>query len=130
MSKGVNKAILVGNLGADPDIKYTPGGAAVSTFSIATTESRKDKEGNWNDHTEWHKIVTWNKMAETASEYLKKGSQVYIEGRIQTRSWEDKEGNKRYQTEIVAQNLQMLGSKPSGSNSGSESTEETSDLPF
>ena len=111
MARGVNKVFLIGNLGADPDLRYTPNGAAVASFSVATTEGRKDKDGNWKDHTEWHRVVTWNKLAETAGEYLKKGSQVYIEGRIQTRQWDDKEGVKRYTTEIVAQNLQILGRK-------------------
>ena len=111
MARGVNKVFLIGNLGADPDLRYTPNGAAVASFSVATTEGRKDKDGNWKDHTEWHRVVTWNKLAETAGEYLKKGSQVYIEGRIQTREWDDKEGVKRYTTEIVAQNLQILGRK-------------------
>ncbi len=140
MSRGVNKVILIGNLGQDPELKYTPNGHAVSTFSIATTEGRKDKDGNWNDHTEWHRVVTWNKTAETAGEYLKKGSQVYIEGRIQTRQWDDKEGVKRYTTEIVAQNLQMLGRRSDGAPAPTDdfpaepnqesSGDESSDLPF
>ena len=109
MSRGVNKVILIGNLGGDPELKYTQNGHAVATFNVATTERRPDKDNNWTDHTEWHRVVTWRKLAETVGEYLKKGSQVYIEGRIQTRQWEDKDGVKRYQTEIVAQNLQMLG---------------------
>ncbi len=142
MSRGVNKVILIGNLGGDPELRYTPNGHAVASFNIATTEGRKDKDGNWNDHTEWHRVVTWNKLAETAGEYLKKGSQVYIEGRIQTRQWEDKEGVKRYQTEIVAQNLQMLGRRSDGAPAATDDFpaepepdkesggDESSDLPF
>jgi len=105
----VNKAILVGNLGADPEVRYTTSGKAVATFNVATKQwAGKDaeKEGK----TEWHRIVAWERLAEICGEYLKKGSQVYIEGRIQTRSWEDRDGNKRYTTEIVAQTMQMLGS--------------------
>ncbi len=142
MARGVNKAILIGNLGSDPELRYTPNGHAVATFNIATNERRPDKDGNFQDHTEWHKVVAWRKLAETVGEYLKKGSQVYIEGRIQTRKWEDKEGVTRYQTEIVAQNLQMLGGRrPEGSAEpgGEELTDEPpedaaaegdSDLPF
>jgi len=107
----VNKAILVGNLGQDPEIKYTQSGMAVANFSMATQE-KWEKDGNKQEKTEWHRIVAWGKLAEICSEYLKKGSPVYIEGRIQTRSWEDKEGIKKYTTEIVANSMQMLGSKP------------------
>lgn len=124
MSRGVNKAILIGNLGSDPELKYTPNGIAVASFSLATNERRQDKDGNYKDHTEWHKIVAWRKLAETVGEYLKKGSQVYIEGKIQTRSWEDQNGNKRYQTEIVAQNLQMLGRRPGDMSSHDETMSE------
>ena len=95
-SKGsVNKVILVGNLGQDPELRYTPSGAAVTNFSIATNEVWKDKDGNQQDRTEWHRVVLWTRLAEIAGEYLKKGSKVYIEGRLQTRSWEDKEGVKK-----------------------------------
>lgn len=118
MSRGVNKAILIGNLGNDPELKYTPNGIAVASFSLATNERRQDKDGNYKDYTEWHRIVAWRKLAETVGEYLKKGSQVYIEGKIQTRQWEDQNGVKRYQTEIVAQNLQMLGRRPSDASAG------------
>ncbi len=109
----VNKAILVGNLGSDPEIRYTPSGTAVANFSIATHEQWTNKDGEKGERTEWHRIVAWARLGEICGEYLHKGSQVYIEGRIQTRSWEDRDGNKRYTTEIVAQTMQMLGS-PSG----------------
>lgn len=107
----VNKVILIGNLGKDPELRYTPGGKAVASFSLATTERWRDSEGVMQDKTEWHNIVVWGRQAETAKEYLAKGRQVYVEGRIQTRSWEDKDGNTRYTTEIVAQRLQFLGSR-------------------
>ncbi len=110
----VNKAILVGNLGADPEIRYTPGGSAVANFNMATQEQWTGKDGERNERTEWHRIVAWGRLGEICGEYLHKGSQVYIEGRLQTRSWEDREGNKRYTTEIVAQNMQMLGSPSRG----------------
>lgn len=105
----INKAIILGNLGKDPDIRYMPNGDAVANFSIATTESWKDKNGEKQEKTEWHNISAFKKLAEIVGAYLKKGSQVYIEGRIQTRKWQDKEGNDRYTTEIVADKLQMLG---------------------
>ncbi|MEK6790449.1 MAG: single-stranded DNA-binding protein [Deltaproteobacteria bacterium] len=114
---GVNKVIILGNLGKDPEIRYAPSGIAVTTFSVATTESWKDKEGNKQDKTEWHRVVAFGKLAEICGEYLKKGKQVYIEGKIQTRSWEDKDGVKKYTTEIVAGTMQMLGS-PKGEASG------------
>jgi single-strand DNA-binding protein len=114
MARGLNKVMLIGHLGRDPELKYTPGGAAVATFSLATTEGYKDKEGNWQERPEWHRIVVWNKPAETASEYLKKGQQVYVEGRLQTRSWQDKDGVTRYTTEIVAQTFLFLGRKADG----------------
>jgi single-strand DNA-binding protein len=108
---GINKAIIVGNLGRDPEMRYTPSGVPVATFSVATSDEWKDKEtGSKQERTEWHRIVAWRGLAEVCGKYLRKGSQVYIEGRIQTRSWEDKEGMQRYTTEIVAQNMQMLGS--------------------
>jgi single-strand DNA-binding protein len=105
----VNKAILVGNLGADPELRYTPSGKAVANFTIATREQWTGKDGQKEEKTEWHRIVAWARLGEICGEYLKKGSQVYIEGRLQTRSWEDRDGNKRYTTEIVAQTMQMLG---------------------
>ena len=105
----VNKVIIVGNVGRDPELRYTQSGQPVASFSIATNERFKDKDGNWKDRTEWHRIVAWARLAEICGEYLRKGSQVYVEGRIQTRDWEDKEGNKRQTTEIIALCLQMLG---------------------
>ncbi len=105
---GLNKAILIGNLGRDPEVRYTPDGLAVANFSIATSEKWKDET-----RTEWHRIVAFGKLGEICGEYLSKGKQVYIEGRIQTREWEDRDGNKRYTTEIVANNMIMLGSKNS-----------------
>jgi len=116
---GVNKVILIGNLGRDPELRYTPGGQAVGNFPLATSEKWRDREGNMQDRTEWHNIVVWGRQAETAKEYLVKGRSVYIEGRIQTRSWEDKEGNKRYTTEVIAARLQFLGGRDSGAPSGS-----------
>jgi len=108
----VNKVILVGNLGADPDVRYLPSGQPVSNFNIATTERWTGKDGNPGEKTEWHRIVVFGKQAENCKEYLKKGRQVYVEGRLQTREWNDKEGNKRTTTEIVAQMVQFLGSGP------------------
>ncbi|MFQ5442520.1 MAG: single-stranded DNA-binding protein [Thermodesulfobacteriota bacterium] len=108
---GVNKVILVGNLGADPEIRYTPSGTAVANLRLATSETRTNKEGQKETKTEWHRIVTFGKLAEICGEYLSKGRQIYIEGRIQTRSWEDRDGNKKYTTEIVANSMQMLGTK-------------------
>ena len=105
----VNKVILVGNVGRDPELRYTQGGQPVASFSVATNERFKDRDGNWKDRTEWHRIVAWARLAEICGEYLRKGRQVYIEWRIQTRDWEDKEGNKRQTTEIVALGMQMLG---------------------
>jgi single-strand DNA-binding protein len=117
MARGINKVILVGNLGNDPDVRYTAGGAAVSNVSIATSESWKDREtGEPQEKTEWHRVVFFGKLAEIVAEYLKKGSQVYVEGRLQTRKWQDKEGNDRYTTEIVANEMQMLGSRGGTSN--------------
>jgi single-strand DNA-binding protein len=107
----VNKVILLGRLGRDPELRYTPSGAAVASFSIATDLAWKDQEGNQKQQTEWHRIVAWRKTAEIASNYLKKGSQVYIEGRLQTRSWNDKNNVTRYTTEVVAENLVLIGSK-------------------
>jgi single-strand DNA-binding protein len=109
MAGGVNKAILVGNLGSDPEMRYTPSGQGVCEFRVATNESWNDKNGQRQERTEWHRIVVWGKRAEVCSKYLAKGRSVYVEGRIQTRTYDDKEGNKRYITEIVAQDVQFLG---------------------
>lgn len=111
MARGINKVILVGNMGNDPEVRYTPAGAAVTTISIATTESWKDKEGNKQEKTEWHRVVFFGRLAEIAGEYLKKGSQVYIEGKLRTNKWQDKEGQDRYTTEILANEMQMLGGR-------------------
>lgn len=138
----VNKAILIGNLGADPELRYTPSGTAVASFNIATTERFKDKNGENQERTEWHSIVCWGRLGELANEYLKKGRSVYIEGRIQTRNYEDKDGIKRYKTEIVALQMQFLGSRtqesqpasaaPSSSSAPSEPDipADDDDLPF
>jgi single-strand DNA-binding protein len=115
MAKGINKAILIGNLGGDPEVRYMPSGGAVTSISIATSESWKDKQSNeTQERTEWHRIVFFNRLAEIAGEYLRKGSKVYIEGRIQTRKWQDKNGQDRYTTEIVANEMQMLDSRGAG----------------
>ena len=108
-SRGVNKVILIGHLGADPEIRYTSGGAAVANLRLATTENWVDKTGQRTERTEWHRVVLWGKTAETASQYLTKGRQVYIEGRLQTREWQDKDGNKRFTTEIAGNTMLMLG---------------------
>lgn len=114
--KSVNKVILVGNLGKDPEVKYTPQGTAVAKVTLATNERYKDKDGNWQDRTEWHNVVLWQRLAEIAGEYLKKGGKVYIEGRLQTRSWDDKQtGQKKYMTEVVANDLVLLGGRGEGS---------------
>jgi len=110
-SKGVNKVILVGNLGQDPEVKYMPNGNAVTNISVATSESWKDQQGQPVERTEWHRIVMFRKLAEIAGQYLRKGSQVYLEGKLQTRKWQDQNGQDRYTTEIVADQMQMLGGR-------------------
>ncbi len=114
----VNKAILVGNVGKDPEVRYLEGGTAVASFSLATSEVYKNKSGEKVTQTEWHNIVAWRHLAELAEKYITKGKQLYIEGRITTRSWDDKDGNKRYTTEIVANSIQMLGRKGDENNGG------------
>lgn len=109
----VNKVILIGNLGKDPEIKYTPGGSAVASFPVATTDRWTDKGGQKQERTEWHNIVVWARQAELANQYLRKGSPVYLEGRLQTRSWDDRDGNKKYRTEIVCTQMQFLSGGPS-----------------
>lgn len=145
----INKVILVGNLGKDPELRYTPAGQAVATFSLATSERYKDRNGEMQEKTEWHNIVAWRQLAEICGKYLHKGRQVYIEGRIQTRSYDDRDGNKKYITEIVADQMQMLGrggeeggaerrsesrpsSRPSSQGSGSTTPayEDFADPPF
>ena len=123
---GINKVILIGRLGSDPEVRYTPSGVAVANFSVATSEEWKDKDsGEKKERTEWHRIVAWRRLGEICGEYLSKGRQVYVEGRLQTRSWDDRDGNKKYTTEIVASDIQFLGSrdmsdggKPSGGTGG------------
>jgi single-strand DNA-binding protein len=141
---GINKVILIGRLGNDPEVRYTPSGSAVANFSIATSDEWTDKDsGERKERTEWHRIVAWNRLGEICGEYLSKGRQVYVEGRLQTRSWEDRDGNKRYTTEIVASEVQFLGGRDSGSSgrdasrssgpedSGSPGTgPEEDDIPF
>lgn len=114
----LNKATLIGRLGGDPEVRYTQSGTAVANFTVATSERWKDKDGQQQEQTEWHRIVAFARLGEICGEYLSKGSQVYIEGRIQTRSWDDKDGNKRYTTEIVAREMKMLGSKNDNSGGG------------
>ena len=138
---GVNKVILIGNLGKDPEVRYLDSGVAVANFSLATTENYKNKEGERISQTEWHNIVLWRGLAEVAEKWLKKGSSVYIEGKIRHRKWEDKEGNTRYTTEILGDNMTMLGKKDDNSSDAPESTvttdeesvpeaEKGDDLPF
>jgi single-strand DNA-binding protein len=120
MARGVNKVILVGNLGKDPETRYMPSGSAVTNLTLATSESWKDKQsGEAQERTEWHKVAMFGRLAEIAAEYLRKGSQVYIEGKLRTRKWQDKEGKDRWTTEIVADEMQMLGSKGGGGASAS-----------
>jgi single-strand DNA-binding protein len=119
MPKSINKVILIGNLGKDPEVKYTPSGLPVAKFSLATGERYKDKDGQWQERTEWHNIVAWQRLAEIVGEYVKKGSKLYIEGRIHTNSWEDKQsGEKKYRTEIVASDLVLLSGRGEGAESG------------
>ena len=115
---GVNKVILVGNLGADPELKYLPSGVPVVNFSLATSESWTDKDGERQERTEWHRLVRWRKLAEIAEKYLRKGSKLYVEGKLQTRSWDDQSGQKRYTTEIVVNDMQMLDGRSDMSGGG------------
>jgi single-strand DNA-binding protein len=119
----VNKVILVGNLGRDAELRYTPGGAAVATLNLATTEVWNDKSGQRQEKTEWHRIVLWGKQAESLQEYLTKGKQIYVEGRLQTRQWDDKDGNKKYTTEIKADRITLLGGGGGGRSGGMERAE-------
>ena len=119
MSNGLNKVLIIGNLGADPDVKFTQAGSPVANLSIATTERWKDKSsGEQKEKVEWHRVVLFDRLAEIAQEYLKKGSQIYVEGKLQTRSWEDDKGEKKYTTEVIARELTMLGSKSSSNEAG------------
>jgi single-strand DNA-binding protein len=121
--KGVNKVILLGNLGKDPEVKFTPSGTAVAKFTVATSDRFKDKDGQWQDRTEWHNVTAWARTAEIAGEYLKKGNKVYIEGSLRTHSWDDKQsGQKKYMTEIVVNDLVLLGGRgESGGDPGGHS---------
>ena len=115
MARGINKVILVGNLGGDPETRYMPSGSAVTNLRLATNERRKDKQsGEFTDYTEWHRVVLFDKLAEIAAEYLRKGSQVYVEGKIRTNKWQDRDGNDRWTTEIIANEMQMLGGRGGG----------------
>jgi len=145
---GVNKVILIGHLGGDPTVRFTQGGTAVANFNIATTERFNNRNGEREERTEWHRVVAWGKLAEICQQYLKKGKQVYIEGRLQTRQWEDQQGQKKYTTEIVANNMQMLGRagdvadvpsqdndnnyapEPQGASRGGGGPADDDDLPF
>jgi single-strand DNA-binding protein len=118
MAQGLNKAILIGNLGTDPEVRYTQGNQAVAKFRLATTETYLDRSKTQQSRTEWHNVVAWGRTAETVSRFLRKGRQVYVEGRIQTRQWEDREGNKRYTTEVVAQRVLFLGGRGDGDGAG------------
>ena len=122
MARGLNKVMLIGNLGADPEVRYTGGGSAVANVRLATAESWRDKDsGEQQERTEWHRVVFFGRLAEIVGEYLRKGSQVYVEGRLQTRKWQDRDGNDRYTTEIVANEMQMLGSRGGGGGSAAAS---------
>lgn len=124
MPKSINKVILVGNVGKDPEVKYTPSGIAVAKFSLATNEKFKDKSGEWQDRTEWHNILAWQRLAETVGEHVHKGTKLYIEGKLQTSTWEDRNtGEKKYRTEIVARDIVLLGSLET-SGDGNRSSEE------
>lgn len=121
MARGINKVILVGNVGTDPDVRYLPNGNAVTTLSIATSESWKDKTtGEKQDRTEWHRVVCFNRLGEIAGEYVRKGSKLYVEGSLRTRKWQDQQGQDRYTTEIIAADIQMLDSKGNSSSSGGQ----------
>lgn len=124
---GVNKVILVGNLGKDPEVRHLDNGISVANFSLATTESYTNKQGERVNQTEWHNIVLWRGLADVAEKYLKKGNSIYVEGKISTRKWEDKEGNTRYSTDIIADKMTMLGSKSTNSNSPTESSVSTTE---
>lgn len=134
MARGVNKVILVGNLGQDPELRYTGNGTAVCNMRVATTENYKDSNGEWVERTEWHNVVAWARLAEICNEYLRKGSQVYFEGQLQTRSWDDRDGNTRYTTEIKVREMLMLGGRgggdfgPSNGSSGQSTHKSTADV--
>lgn len=114
----LNKVMIIGNLGRDPEVRYTASGSAVASFSVATTEKFKNKSGDWEERTEWHNVTLWGRLAEIAGEYLAKGKTVYVEGRLQTRKWQDRDGKDRYTTEIVGEKMQMLSGRGEGSQGG------------
>ncbi|MFC1485696.1 single-stranded DNA-binding protein [Candidatus Latescibacterota bacterium] len=118
MARGLNKVLLIGNLGADPEIKYAPSGTAIANFNLATSERKKNSAGEWEDTTEWHRIVFFARQAENCKDYLRKGSRIYLEGRIQTRSWDDQNGHRQYRTEIVGNSFIMLDQKPQDAETG------------
>lgn len=133
MSNGVNKVILIGRLGRDPETRFTSGGNAIANVSLATSESWKDKAGEKQEKTEWHRIVFFGRQAEVVSEYLNKGSQIYVEGRLQTKKWQDKDGNDKYTTEVIASSFQMLDGKPGATSSkpkADDSPEFDDEIPF
>jgi len=132
MQKGsVNKVVIVGHIGADPETRFTPSGTAVANFNVATNESRKNSDGGYQDHTEWHSCVLFGKRAEFAGEYLKRGQLIYLEGRLQTRSWEDDSGTKKYKTEVIGNEITMLGKKVgTGDSSQNRDAASDDDLPF
>ena len=121
MARGLNKVMLIGNLGADPEIKYSASGTPIANFNIATSDNRKNKDGEWEDRTEWHKVVMFGRQAEVCKDYLKKGSKIFVEGRLQTRSWDDQSGQKKYLTEVVGNNMVMLD--PRGQVSSTDESE-------
>jgi single-strand DNA-binding protein len=127
---GVNKVILVGNLGKDPEVRHTPQGNAVCNLSVATSESWNDKSGQKQERTEWHRVVVWGKLAELCSKYLQKGRQVYLEGKLQTRAWDDKDGHKRYTTEILATTIQFLSSGAGAGATRDSDVGQSADNPF
>lgn len=130
MARGVNKVILIGNLGKDPEVRYTPNGVAVANFTLATSETWKDKQtGENQERTEWHRVVLFARLGEIAGEYLRKGSKAYVEGRLQTRKWQDKSGQDRYTTEIVAESLQLLDSKGGNAPDTSSTASDKSEMP-
>lgn len=126
----LNKVILIGNLGKDPEIRTTTTGQSIATFSIATGEKFKNRSGEWEERTEWHNVVLWGKLAETARDYLHKGKQVYIEGKLQTRKWEGKDGHDRYTTEVIGERMQMLGNKGEKSSAPAAFTDTVDDTDF
>jgi single-strand DNA-binding protein len=127
MAKSVNKVILLGNVGKDPEIRSTPGGTMVANFTLATSDRQKDAQGNWQDRTEWHNLVAFTRTAEIVRDYVKKGSKLYVEGKIQTRSWDDKEsGQKRYRTEIIVNDLSLLSGRDEGGSSSGYSRQSSS----